>query len=140
MKTILLILALLLCADLCNGFMDSIQFHWADSLPGRRNWPAQWWNPAYSWKNKYDHDEQGKMIKPLRPAYWGSTTFLSWTTDAWHFFKLMYRGLLRTVVVILASLAFRAAGVRMSFWIALILWFGIAMWQAVGFHLTYSIL
>jgi len=44
------------------------------TIPGATD---QFWNPEYSWKNKYMDYDNGDM----RPKYFGSKTFLIWTTD-----------------------------------------------------------
>ena len=43
-----------------------------------------WWVPYYSWRNKYKGGESF-----YGPAFFGSTTFLVWLTDAFHFFQML---------------------------------------------------
>jgi len=43
-----------------------------------------WFNPKISWKNKYKNNDPKQGAK-----FFGSTTFLVWTTDAWHFFQMI---------------------------------------------------
>lgn len=139
-KSVLVIAGLLFVADMCNGIMDAIAFHYADSLPGRKGWSERFWDPSMSWMNKYATDENGRLIKPLSPKYWGSTTFFAWTTDAWHLFKSLYRGLLRAAVVVLIVFAARTWQVRISWFYGIAIWLFIALFQAMGFHLTYSVI
>lgn len=44
-----------------------------------------WWNPNISWKNKYKNNDPTQG-----PKFFGSTTFLVWLTDAWHFSKCCF--------------------------------------------------
>lgn len=82
--TFIFIVILLIAAAISDAAMDTIEFHFERSIfSGLKKWD-NWFNPAVSWKNKYkNHD-------PLQgPAFFGSTTFLIWTTDAWHFFQML---------------------------------------------------
>ncbi len=89
----------LLCAGLCNGVMDSLQFHFSQTMfADASRFDPQFWNPAESWKNKYlDYDaSKGE-------AFFGSSTFLVFTTDAWHLFKFF---MLKFFVLAALSFAF----------------------------------
>lgn len=44
-----------------------------------------WWNEKTSWRNKYHELSSGTA-----PRFFGSTTFLVWLTDGWHFFQMVY--------------------------------------------------
>ena len=76
-------LALTFVSGMFDGTAEAIKFHYAKFDKYGLDTSNNWWNPAESWKNKYkDRDpEQG-------PAYFGSTTFLVWTTDAYHCFRM----------------------------------------------------
>jgi hypothetical protein len=65
-----------------KAVMDTLQFHFSTSI--FRNQPAQFWNPAVSWINKYTNSVT------LAPKFFGSTTFLVFLTDAWHFFQTFF--------------------------------------------------
>lgn len=58
--------------------------HHPDRLPV--GWNRQWWDGRVSWRNKYRNGDPGQG-----PAYFGSTTFLVWTTDAKHLFGSVHR-------------------------------------------------
>jgi hypothetical protein len=45
----------------------------------------QYWNPVLSCRNKYKNGN-----KEEGPKFFGSTTFLVWTTDAWHRYDMLY--------------------------------------------------
>lgn len=135
--TVLLIALLVALAGVCNGITDTLQFHYTQSFA--RNWRAQYWNPAISWRNKYKRDASGELIRPLKPRFFGSNTFLVFLTDAWHLFKFLQAALLRLLMVwLVVSLELFSVQSK-SLYVAgvyLILW-GI---QAAGFHLFYTIL
>ena len=55
---------------------------------------SDWWNPQKSWKFKWKNGDPKQGEK-----FWLSSTWLVWTTDAWHLFKsLMEMSLLVAVV------------------------------------------
>ena len=94
-----------------------------------------YWNPRVSWVNKYKTDRHGNIIPPRRPAYFGSTTFLVWTTDGYHAASTGAR-------------VFGAAGLTIPVWqgsrkklkhYALELAGSCLVWTA-GFHTTYTLI
>ena len=42
------------------------------------------YHPDHSWKSMYKVDKNNEVIRPLKPRFFGSTTFLSFLTDKWH--------------------------------------------------------
>ncbi len=58
--------------------------HHANRFP--ESWNKQFWDNNLSWRNKYQDGN-----KNLGPKYWGSTTFLAWTTDSKHLFGTIHR-------------------------------------------------
>ena len=128
---------LIFIAGAANGIMDDLQFHYADTVFAKFE-NQRFWNPEISWTNKYAHDKEGVIIKPLKPAFIGSTTFLVSLTDAWHLFKLIYNGSLRLCIVLLFWFAYEQ---RLGKWYEIILlWSGLAILQSLFFHLTYTLL
>ena len=83
-----------LIAAVANAIMDKLQFHYKRSVFLR--FDPQWWNPAISWKNKYRDRNPG-----AGPRFPGATTWLSWATDAWHFFQTIYLSAWQANVAIL---------------------------------------
>ena len=77
----MVVMILLTIAAISKAIMDTLQFHYSKSIFRKLN--PQLWNPAVSCKNKYKLD--GKT-----PRFYGSTTFLVWLTDFWHFFQMIF--------------------------------------------------
>lgn len=73
--------------------MDTLAHHYSTSyFKGKKE---VFWNPEVSWKNKYKDWPEDK-----RPAYPGATTWLAWTTDAWHLFKTIFLSLFTLAIVL----------------------------------------
>ena len=86
----------LLSAGLCNGVMDSLQFHYpATVFSNAKRFDQAFWNPAESWKNKYRNRDvkQGE-------AFRGSSTVFVFVTDAWHLIKFLMLKLFILAVVV----------------------------------------
>ncbi len=81
-------LILISLAAICKAVMDTLQFHYEDSA-----FKGNYWNPIESWKNKY---KPNSMI----PKFFGSTTFLVWTTDGWHLFQMLFLTLMFLGIVL----------------------------------------
>jgi len=145
----------LLVAGLSNGLMDSLQFHYHESIPGRNGWNAEFWNPQHSWRYKYARDAHNRLQSAPDNWYYNtfnlsykerfplSATALAWTTDAWHLAKTLAWGALRfALVFVLVGFyrqAYSAAGPVWKWAVVLAgLWLLLTGWQAVGFHLLYS--
>ena len=78
-------LILIFIAGICNGICDTLaskpQFD-ASVFSTFKN--QQWWNWSISWTNKHRFAGPTIWNKILDTCF---TTFLVFTTDAWHFFK-----------------------------------------------------
>lgn len=134
---IIIICGLIALAGAANGVMDTLSFH----FPAQRIIPqhSQFWNPEFSWRNKYAEVSPGELAQPLMPRFTGSTTVFSFLTDGWHLMKFLYQGLIRGAIVVMASWAFALAWrriYRIAFWCGV--WISLAGIQAAGFHFTYS--
>ena len=119
--------AALIFAGAADGTAESVKWHYHEqfstTVPGN---DPDYWNPDISWKNKYRDGtpESG-------PAYFGSTTFLAWTTDGYHLMRTT-RNLMVTTAILLApkqkqkwhSYLIKAAMYTLSY--------------QLGFHLTYT--
>lgn len=79
-------------AALCNAIADVLAFKFKTSI--FKNLNPDWWNPGKSWRNKYKNKAifQGE-------AFFGSTTFLRFTTDAWHMFQFLSNSFLTLSLV-----------------------------------------
>lgn len=76
---------LVLFGSIPDAIKDTVQFYFYRSIFNDDRLDSYWWNFNISWQNKY------KNLDPSQgPRFFGSTTFLVWTTDAWHFFKAMH--------------------------------------------------
>ena len=75
---IVLTILVLVCwslAAVCNAVMDVLAFKYKRSIFNKLD--PDFWNPSRSWRNKYKDQEE-----PKGPKFFGSTTFLVFTTDA----------------------------------------------------------
>lgn len=79
--TEIVILNLIIIASIAKSIQDKIQFHYHKSVFKKLN---NFWNPEYSWKNKYKEGNPDKG-----PKFPGSTTIFIALTDAWHLFGLI---------------------------------------------------
>jgi len=77
---------LMILAGICNAIMDVLQFKFNGSI-FRFCKNLQWVDPSKSSKNKWKYDENG--IWTGKEKFFGSTTFLVWLTDLWHFCKFL---------------------------------------------------
>jgi hypothetical protein len=80
---LLAIILLITIAGISKAVMDKINFHYTKSIFLDMN--AIFWSPKLSWMNKWKDG-----IEKRGPRFFGSTTFLVWTTDAWHLFGMFY--------------------------------------------------
>lgn len=139
MRWLLIITAVLaFAASACKGVCDSLQFHYDTSLAADFD-NQRFWDPDVSWENKYALSDEGELLRPLRPKHIGSTTWLVWTTDAWHLFQTIQYALIRAALTFLLMLPLSVSR-RPSWYYALAIYAGLWIIQAAGFHLTYTLL
>lgn len=83
---LILIIVLMAFAGICKSVMDTVDFRFNESIFSKfkSEKVRMWFNQSQGWKNKYKDRDPSKG-----PAFFGSTTFLSWVTDAWHFFQML---------------------------------------------------
>ena len=74
----------LFVAGAADGLEESIEHHWYIVERKFPNINHRYWNPEVSWENKWKDGNPD-----LGPAYFGSTNFLVWTTDAYHLIRLV---------------------------------------------------
>jgi hypothetical protein len=100
--TIVFIILLLFIAALSNSVMDVISFKFDISIFSHLKKWENWFNPSQSWKNKYKNKNPQNGA-----AFFGSTTFLVWITDAWHFFKMIMLSCFSIAIILgINSIAF----------------------------------
>jgi hypothetical protein len=77
-------LILVILAAIINAAMDTINARYHTSVFYNEKWPKfnQFTNPATSWQNKWKNGDRKQGEK-----FFGSSTFLVWTTDFWHLAK-----------------------------------------------------
>lgn len=83
-------LLLIFVSGVANGVMDTLQFHYSSSVFA--TWSPEWqsWlDPSKSWVMKWQIGNEGQVI--LKERFWGSSTWFSFTTDAWHCAKFIYQ-------------------------------------------------
>ena len=82
-------------AAICNAGMDIIAHKYHQSIFVK--WNQHFWNPNASWTNKY------KSKTSREPKFFGSTTFLVFTTDAWHLFQFLSNSFMVITIMIALS-------------------------------------
>jgi len=123
---IYLVISCWILAAICNAVMDTIAFKYKRSI--FKNLNSQYWNPAKSWRNKY----KNKMVFN-GPAFIGSTTVLSFLTDAWHLFQFLSNSFLALSVVIIYH-----ETVNQNLWYSLGLFIILKMIWGIIFESFYS--
>ena len=123
-------LGLMFISGAADGMTQVIAFHPDKFFAQHPNADRQFWDNQISWRNKYRNGdpEQGR-------AFIGSTTWLAWTTDAYHLFRTTSR---LTAVAGLTIPLYKGSGKKLRHYAAEIGLSGLA-WSA-GFHTTYSLL
>jgi hypothetical protein len=136
MKARLLIIcaALMLLGGVANGVMDTLSFHYGASIFPK---DSQYWNKNLSWKNKWKQVD-GELVQPLTPRFFGSSTFLVFLTDGWHFFQMIMFAAFRTALVLALASAIRLAPGWKNVALWILVWIGLHVVQAAGFHLMYT--
>ena len=110
-----------------NGLNQTISHHYSSFKTVFPKANDRYWNPEYSWMNKYKGGDQH-----AGPKYFGSTTFLAWTTDAYHLTNTVSRATLFSAGVSIGI------GEKRPWWhYAIDVGVSFVSYSA-GFHLVYS--
>lgn len=112
--------ALAIIAGGFDGFADYLQFHYDGS--------NSYWQPDISWRRKYRGGDPA-----LGPKFFGSTTFLVWTTDGWHLMKFGQH-------MSLAALIPLVPGGRRKWWEYVVMGTGFWVLNRLGFSISYNLL
>jgi hypothetical protein len=125
--TIFLIIFFLIIASISKSIMDTVNFHFEKSIFSKfKN--NLWWDQKQSWKNKYKNKD------PLQgSAFFGSTTFLVFLTDAWHFFQMLMLISLFIIPILSLSLC-----ITLSWYWLIIIFFIIKIIFSIIFELFWS--
>jgi hypothetical protein len=121
--------AFMFVSGVSDGVNQTIDFHYSDFksvFPGAKD---KFWNNDISWKNKYRDVEGGDYS----PKFFGSTTFLAWTTDGYH--------LTRTAanLSVISGAAINFDGRKKLHWYLYDIAF-FSLIKSLGFHFSYSLI
>ena len=125
---ILIILAVKcwILASVCNAVMDVLAFKYRKSIFSKLN--PKFWNPNKSYKNKYKNNDEKNG-----PAFFGSTTFLVFTTDAWHLFQFLSNSLIVLSIILVCNYFF-----NFSWWNNIIIFICLKLLWGVFFDIFYE--
>jgi len=115
-------------AGALEGTSETLKWHYGDFeefFPGANK---NFWNPKYSWKNKYKNQN-----KEEGPKFPGSNTFLVWTTDGYHAVRFA-RNVMLTTTLALHPLHKKKKWYNYALDIAVH-----TLAYQVGFHATYTV-
>ena len=110
-----------------DGTSETIKWHYYEFEEAFPNANPQFWNPKYSSQNKYKNG-----ITSMGPKYFGSTSFLVWTTDGYHLVNAGRNSLFLTTLIIHPK-----EKKKFKLYIKDLL-VHLLIYQA-GFHLTYDV-
>lgn len=111
-----------------EGTAETLKWHYDEFETALPESDPEYWNPEISWKNKYDDGthESG-------PKFFGSTTFLAWTTDGYHLMRTSRNVMFGATLFLSPRNDFDWRNM-----IVRVLAYSLA-YQS-GFHLTYSVI
>jgi len=113
-------------AGVAEGTAETLKWHY-NQFPESAN--PDYWNPELSWTRKYKNGDSAQG-----EAFFGSTTFLVWTTDGYH--------LARTVRNVSAMFGILLTpdmkGQRWYIYVIKAMMYSVA--YTSGFHLSYSLI
>lgn len=82
-------------AGMADGFSENLKWKYHRFQTTFPNANPQYWNPYDSWDNKWKNGD------PLQgERFFGSSTFLAWTTDGYHMLNTTSRFLMKASYVI----------------------------------------
>lgn len=79
----IILFILVFVAGFAKAVMDMLQFHFELSI--FRSLNMNFWNPSWSWRNKYKNGDPEYGEK-----FWGSTTIFCLFTDGWHLSQSLF--------------------------------------------------
>ena len=113
-----------------NGLHETIYHHYPKFKKVHPNANDNYWNPQISWKNKYSDWDNGDTSE----KYFGSKTFLVWTTDAKHLLSLTSN------MSLIGSTCVITIGEKRPWWHYAIDLAASGIARSAGFHLTYNLI
>jgi len=81
---IVVVCILLFISAVAKAIMDKLSFHYSSSVFPKLTKAENFWNPQFSWRNKYKNGDSKQGEKFL-----GSSTIFVSFTDGWHLFSLI---------------------------------------------------
>lgn len=100
-------------SSIAKAVMDKLQFAYCSSVFSRNWFASLYWNPVLSHRNKYKTVTTILIINGVAtyqikqvPKFFGATTFLVWTTDAWHLFQMIFLSSLFALVLFYENICF----------------------------------
>lgn len=131
-KAIIIIGLLAALSGAAKAVQDTVTHHYEQSIFLKS---GTWWNPAESWKAKYEDYDAGKR----EPAFLFSTTVLVSLTDAWHAFGMINRFTLLCAGIYAGIMSGRKSGYTWRYWTTAWYWFVFIMVAASSsFHVCYT--
>ena len=112
-----------------NGIAEDMQFHYWEFKRTFPNANPKFWNPTYSWKNKY-MDVDGGDYREKFPL---STTALAFTTDGYHLVRTSQRLMFTTSLV----MTYDKKKNWKHYLTDMVLY---TLVRSIGFHTTYSLI
>lgn len=129
--TTVLVIAIMLSlfvAAFLKSQMDLITHKYDQSIPSRYGWNYLFWNPLYSWRNKW------KSGTPQSgEAFWGSSTFFVFLTDGWHLTQFVFNRFWQLGITLAL-----VAHLEWGFWRFLLVYAIIGVAYSIVFELFYS--
>lgn len=117
-------------SGMADGLSENLKWKYHRFQTTFPNANPQYWNPYDSWDNKWKNGD------PLQgERFFGSSTFLAWTTDGYHFYNTTSRFLMR------ASFIINLRQIRNYNWKVMVLDFAISTTAfGLGWHFTDKII
>lgn len=115
-------IVLIFLSGLFEGVMDTLHFHYKRFEKKHPKIKDKFWNPEYSWLNKYDEQ--------LKPKFFLSTTALVFLTDGYHLMKFLRN------IFLFASIAFAMyKPIELNIIVFVFILYGI---NRIGFNFIYN--
>ena len=124
--------ALMFTSGAARGMEQVLVYHWTSFHDRHQSADPQFWNPRYSWSNKYLHHDPNNGAKfPF------STTGLVWLTDGKHLFDMLNSVPIYVCITIpIAYPSHKQHLTRNVIGRAAML----ALYRQAGFYLTYNVI
>ncbi len=119
-----------LIGGVANGYNETLTHHYNRFKKVHPNANDNFWDPKLSWKRKYANWDNGDY----REAYFGSKTFLVWTTDPYHFSSTLSNTAMVGGTFVITF------GEKREWWEYVIDFTSMFIGRSIGFHTIYSVI